>query len=117
MELAREFRAEAAHWLPCVPVGHKCRRLHGHSYRITVYVEGPVGEDGMVCDFADIDEAVQPIIDEYLDHRLLNDTIDNPTSENVARWLWGQIEPRLPGLAGVTVAETCRSAATVRAQR
>ncbi len=86
MELLKEFGFESAHSLPNVPEGHKCARVHGHSFRVVVRVEGPVGEDtGWVMDFADLKAAVQPAIDA-LDHRYLNDIdgLDNPTSERIA---------------------------------
>lgn len=116
MELFKEFGFESAHSLPNVPDGHKCARLHGHSFRVRVTVEGPVGEDtGWVMDFADLKAAVQPTIDE-LDHRLLNDIegLENPTSEVLARWIWERIESELPGLAAVEVRETCTSGCTYR---
>lgn len=117
MDIERTYTAEVAHWLPLVPTGHKCGRMHGHSYRITVTVSGDVGANGMVVDFADIDTAVRPVVDAHLDHRLLNDTIANPTSENVAMWLWAQTKPLLPGLAAVSISETCRSAVTYKEAR
>jgi len=112
MELFREFTFEAAHLLPHVPEGHKCRRLHGHSYRVVVHVEGPVDpHTGMVMDFAEIAAVVRPIVDGELDHRYLNDIpgLENPTSEVLARWLWERLAPLLPGLARVVVRETCTS--------
>lgn len=111
MELFKEFGFEAAHHLPNVPDGHKCARLHGHSFRVRVSVEGPVGDDtGWVMDFADVSAVVRPVIDE-LDHRYLNeiDGLANPTSENVAIWLWQRLKVDLPGLGAVEVRETCTS--------
>ena len=116
MDVFREFQIEAAHWLPNVPEGHKCARLHGHSFRIRVQVEGDVGEDsGWVMDFADLKKAFQPLF-EQLDHRCLNeiDGLDNPTSENLARWVWQRLADELPGLACVTVQETCNSGCVYR---
>lgn len=116
MELSKEFGFESAHSLPNVAEGHKCARLHGHSFRVSVHVEGPVGEEtGWVMDFAELKAAVQPTIDA-LDHRLLNDLegLENPTSEHVARWIWERIVGALPGLTAVTVRETCTSACTYR---
>src|SRR5438034_11779503 len=90
MELHKVFTFEAAHRLPNVPPGHKCGRLHGHSFRVTVYASGPVGKStGWVIDFADIAAAMKPLIGQ-LDHYYLNEIegLDNPTSENIAKWIW-----------------------------
>jgi 6-pyruvoyltetrahydropterin/6-carboxytetrahydropterin synthase len=109
MEIFKEFTFEAAHRLPNVPPGHKCARLHGHSFRVELHVAGPVGrESGWVMDFAEIKVAFQPLYDQ-LDHTYLNeiDGLENPTSERLARWIWRRLRPRLPGLARVVVRETC----------
>jgi len=111
MEIFKEFTIEAAHWLPNVPEGHKCRRLHGHSFRIQVYVKGPLDPQlGWVMDFADIKAAFQPV-EDALDHRCLNevDGLANPTSENLARWVWTRLKPVLPAMSKVMVRETCTS--------
>jgi 6-pyruvoyltetrahydropterin/6-carboxytetrahydropterin synthase len=108
MELFTEFRFEAAHRLPGVPEGHKCARLHGHSFRAEVHVAGPVDpQTGWVMDFADIRAACAPLR-EALDHRYLNDVegLDNPTSENLAIWIWDRLAGVLP-LKRVVVRETC----------
>lgn len=111
VRLVREFTFEAAHRLPEAPVGHKCGRLHGHSFRVELACEGPIdAESGWLLDFADIKLAFEPALDR-LDHRYLNeiDGLENPTAENLARWIWLQVKPRLPLLSQVTVAETCTS--------
>nr|WP_267618390.1 6-carboxytetrahydropterin synthase QueD [Gordonia bronchialis] len=111
MEIFREFTFEAAHRLPNVPDGHKCARLHGHSYRIAVTVHGEINEAfGWVIDFGDLKKEVQPLIDE-LDHRLLNDItgLENPTSENLAVWIWDRLATRIPGLQLIEVRETAAS--------
>jgi 6-pyruvoyltetrahydropterin/6-carboxytetrahydropterin synthase len=107
--LFRTFTFEAAHRLPNVPDGHKCARLHGHSFSVEVAVDGPIGEQsGWVVDFADVKTAWQPLHDQ-LDHRYLNEVsgLENPTSELIAVWIWERLSPRLPGLSRITVMETC----------
>jgi 6-pyruvoyltetrahydropterin/6-carboxytetrahydropterin synthase len=111
MELYKVFTIEAAHRLPNVPQGHKCERLHGHSFRIEVHIRGPVDATlGWVLDFADIKAAIKPI-EEQLDHRYLNEIpgLENPTSENLARWIWHKLEGVLPMLSRVVISETCTS--------
>jgi 6-pyruvoyltetrahydropterin/6-carboxytetrahydropterin synthase len=110
VELFREFTFEAAHRLPRVPEGHKCGRLHGHSYRIEVHLHGDVDPvTGMVIDFAEIKRSFQPLMDQ-LDHHYLNevDGLDNPTSENLAQWVWKSLQGTLP-LRRIVVRETCTS--------
>ncbi|MGE5610371.1 MAG: 6-carboxytetrahydropterin synthase QueD [Bacillota bacterium] len=109
MEIYKEFTFEAAHRLPNVPDGHKCGRLHGHSFHVAVHVAGPVGTtSGWVLDFADIAAALKPIISR-LDHYYLNEIegLENPTSEILAKWIWRRLKPALPLLAKVVVRETC----------
>ncbi|MAF27325.1 MAG: 6-carboxytetrahydropterin synthase QueD [Gemmatimonadota bacterium] len=109
--IEKSFRFEAAHLLPNVPEGHKCRRLHGHSFRVDVRVAGPLGaQTGWVADYSDLSKAFRPVHDA-LDHRYLNDVegLENPTSEAIAGWIWKELAPRLPGLARVVVHETCTS--------
>jgi 6-pyruvoyltetrahydropterin/6-carboxytetrahydropterin synthase len=110
-ELRREFRFEAAHHLPHAPVGHPCRRMHGHSYRFVLVVAGPVQEpSGWVVDFGELKTAAEPLL-ETLDHRLLNEVpgLENPTCEVLAQWIWERVEPRLPLLSEVLTSETPRT--------
>ncbi|MET3962810.1 6-pyruvoyltetrahydropterin/6-carboxytetrahydropterin synthase [Marmoricola sp. OAE513] len=115
-EIYREFTFESAHRLPNVPEGHKCARLHGHSYRVEVHVRGPVGDDtGWVVDFGDLKAAFKPLEDE-LDHHYLNDIegLENPTSEVLAKWIWDRLALSLPRLNAVQVRETCTSGCIYR---
>ena len=108
MRIFKAFSIEAAHYLPNLPEAHKCRRLHGHSFRVEIHVSGDVGAgSGWVVDFAFIKEAFRPLY-EQLDHRCLNDVagLENPTSENIARWIWERLAPSLPGLCRIVVQET-----------
>ncbi|MDP9950004.1 MULTISPECIES: 6-carboxytetrahydropterin synthase QueD [Streptomyces] len=118
MEIFREFTFEAAHRLPNVPEGHKCQRLHGHSYKVIVHVEAPVDpETGWVMDFGDLKKAFKPL-EVRLDHYYLNDIegLGNPTSEVLARWIWERLKPTLPDLSALTVRETCTSGCTYRGE-
>jgi 6-pyruvoyltetrahydropterin/6-carboxytetrahydropterin synthase len=118
MEIYKEFTIEAAHRLPHVPEGHKCARLHGHSFHVVIHVSGPLGEDtGWVMDFADLGAAFRPIFLQ-LDHNYLNEIegLENPTSENLARWIWQRLRPTLPLLSQVVVRETCTSGCIYRGE-
>jgi 6-pyruvoyltetrahydropterin/6-carboxytetrahydropterin synthase len=111
VEIYKDITFEAAHLLPNLPEGHKCRRLHGHSYRVRVFVEGPVDpKTGWVVDFADIKEAFRPIR-EQLDHYYLNEIpgLENPTSESLAQWIWSRLHSRLPHFSKIQIMETCTS--------
>jgi 6-pyruvoyltetrahydropterin/6-carboxytetrahydropterin synthase len=116
MEIFKEFTFESAHRLPNVPSCHKCSRLHGHSFRVRVTVSGPVDPHmGWVQDFGDLKAAILPIQDQ-LDHRYLNEIegLENPTSENIAVWIWARLKPSLPLLSEVHVHETCTSGCVYR---
>jgi len=116
VELSRVFRFEAAHHLPNLPDGHKCRRLHGHSFEVEVAVAGEVdAHTGLYVDFKVISEAMEPILDA-LDHRYLNEIegLGNPTSEHLAAWIWQRLVGPLPGLTWLRVSETPRSRCVYR---
>ncbi len=111
MEIFKAFTIEAAHRLPNVPDGHKCGRVHGHSFQLEIHVRGEVGpKTGWVMDFADIKQAFKPIFDQ-LDHNYLNEIsgLANPTSENLAIWIWKSLKPTLPLLSKIVIRETCTS--------
>jgi 6-pyruvoyltetrahydropterin/6-carboxytetrahydropterin synthase len=118
MELRKTFQFEAAHLLPHLPQDHKCRRLHGHSFSVEIVVEGPCDPAlGWVMDYADISKAFRPLW-EQLDHYYLNEVegLENPTSENVAIWIWKHLSPNLPLLSEVVVAETCNARCVYRGE-
>jgi 6-pyruvoyltetrahydropterin/6-carboxytetrahydropterin synthase len=116
MELRKTFQFEAAHLLPNLPKKHKCRRLHGHSFKVEIAVAGDCDPKlGWVMDYAEMAEAFRPIW-ERIDHNYLNEIsgLENPTSENVAIWIWKKLKPRLPLLTEVVVAETCTARCVYR---
>ena len=118
VELEKDFTLECAHRLPRVPEGHKCARMHGHSFRVTVRVAGELDERlGWLQDYAELSRAFAPV-HEALDHRCLNDVqgLENPTSEVLARWIWERLRAELPLLAAVTVAETCTARCIYRGE-
>jgi 6-pyruvoyltetrahydropterin/6-carboxytetrahydropterin synthase len=119
VELKKEYRFEAAHHLPRVPEGHKCRRVHGHSYRIALHLRGKVDpQTGWLVDFGVMDEIFEAEVFRKLDHRNLNDVpgLDNSTCENLAAWTWDALRMRLPHLAAVTVWETSDASCTYRGE-
>lgn len=118
MEIYKEFTFESAHRLPHVPPGHKCGRLHGHSFRVFVRVRGPVDPTtGFIMDYADIKQAWKPF-DTMLDHNYLNDIegLENPTSEVLVRWLWPRLKMALPLLSEIELKETCTSGCVYRGE-
>lgn len=111
MEIFKEFTFESAHRLPNVPAGHKCGRLHGHSFRVAIYIAGEVDLfTGWIRDFSELKAIFRPIY-ERLDHNYLNDIagLENPTSENLAKWIWNELKPLLPELSRIRIHETCTS--------
>lgn len=118
MELRKTFQFEAAHRLPNVPAEHKCARLHGHSFKVEIVVQGELDPRfGWVMDYADIAAVFKPIW-RQLDHHYLNEIpgLENPTSENIALWIWERLKPQLPPLTEISIAETCTARCVYRAQ-
>jgi len=111
MIIYKSFTFDSAHFLPNVPEGHKCKNMHGHTYQLTVFIDGKIVEpEGWVIDFADLKKHINPIINQ-LDHHCLNDLpgLENPTSENLSVWLWSKIKPLIPGLKRIELNETATS--------
>ena len=111
MKIYKVFKFDAAHHLPLVPPGHKCARVHGHSFRVEIHLRGKADpRNGWVMDFADIAAAFEPILNQ-LDHKNLNAIagLENPTSENLCRWIWQRLQPVLPQLSKIIVQESPES--------
>ncbi len=118
MEIFKEFKFDAAHFLPNVPSGHKCARMHGHTYHVRIYLKGELHpEYGWVEDFGLVKEHWKPI-EELFDHRVLNDIegLENPTAEFIAIWIWRRLQPKLPKLHRVDVYETPTSGVIYRGE-
>lgn len=111
MVIFKHFNFDSAHFLPKVPEGHKCKEVHGHTYRMTLEFEGEIDpEMGWLIDFAEIKKVVSPLIDT-VDHKLLNsiEGLENPTCEMIAQWFWNKITPKIPQLSKVILNETTTS--------
>ncbi len=118
VRLTKSFSFESAHWLPTFPEGHKCRRMHGHSFHVDVIVAGEVDPaEGYLVDYGVMKQAIAPV-EQQLDHYVLNDIegLENPTAENLARWLWNRLRPSLPLLHTIVVHETCTTACEYRGE-
>ncbi|MDX9911397.1 MAG: 6-carboxytetrahydropterin synthase QueD [Phycisphaerales bacterium] len=118
MEIYKEFKFEAAHRLIGVPADHPCARIHGHSYRLVVYVRGrPDERVGWVQDFGEIKRVCQPLVDR-LDHQYLNEIegLEQSTAERIAQWFWRGIRPSLPGLDRIELKETATSGVVYRGE-
>ena len=108
MEIYKEFSFDSAHFLPNVPNGHKCKNMHGHTYRLRVVLQGETDPVlGWIMDFKELKDIVSPVIDQ-LDHKLINDIrdLENPTAENITVWIWKRIKPSLPQLSRIELYET-----------
>lgn len=118
MQIYKEFIFEAAHRLPNVAEGHKCGRLHGHSWKGVIYLEGELDPGtGWIMDFAEIKKVFDPIYSR-LDHHYLNEIegLENPTSEVLAKWIWERLKPILPALSQVVINETCTTGCIYRGE-
>ncbi|MCB0637402.1 MAG: 6-carboxytetrahydropterin synthase QueD [Lewinella sp.] len=118
MEIFKQFTFDSAHWLPYVADDHKCKRMHGHTYIVRLYVSGDLDPKlGWVADFGDI-KAIWSPIEKRLDHRCLNDIpgLENPTAEHLAIWIWREVKPHVPGLSRVDVCENPRSGVIYRGE-
>jgi 6-pyruvoyltetrahydropterin/6-carboxytetrahydropterin synthase len=108
MQIFKQFTFDSAHFLPNVPAGHKCREMHGHTYRLVVYIEGELDPTvGWVMDFAELKRVIGPVV-KAVDHKLLNDIpgLENPTCERIAIWIWDRIKPEIPLLKKIELHET-----------
>jgi 6-pyruvoyltetrahydropterin/6-carboxytetrahydropterin synthase len=108
MEIYKEFSFDSAHFLPNVPDGHKCKNMHGHTYRLRVFIKGPIDPQlGWIMDFKELKDALSGVIDQ-LDHQVINEIkgLENPTAENITSWIWKQIKPLLPLLHKIELYET-----------
>jgi 6-pyruvoyltetrahydropterin/6-carboxytetrahydropterin synthase len=108
MTIFKQFSFDSAHFLPCVPEGHKCKQIHGHTYQLTIFMDGPIHTElAWVADFADVKQVVSPIVD-MVDHKLLNEVpgLENPTCELLAVWLWNKIKALVPQLSKIELWET-----------
>ena len=118
VEIFKEFTFESAHRLPFVPEGHKCGRLHGHSFKVAIHLSGEVdAHTGWIRDFSEIKAIFKPLY-ERLDHNYLNDIpgLENPTSEVLAKWIWNELKPLLPELSAIRIHETCTSGCIYRGE-
>lgn len=113
MQIFKQFTFDSAHFLPHVPDGHKCKEIHGHTYHLTVYVEGELQSKlEWVMDFAEMKNVIDPVV-KSIDHKLLNNIsgLENPTCEVIAVWLWNKIKPEVPLLTKIELHETPSSGA------
>lgn len=108
LKIFKVFYFDSAHFLPNVPLNHKCRQMHGHTYKLIVHIKGSAqNREGWVLDFAELKNRINPVI-ESVDHKVLNDIkgLENPTCENIAYWLWEKIKKEFPSLQKLELHET-----------
>ncbi len=107
MWIFKEITFDSAHFLPNVPGDHKCHHMHGHTYRLTVWLEGTPNETGWLMDFSELKSKLIPVI-SLIDHKVLNDVpgLANPTCELLSVWLWDNLKPSLPLLKKIELHET-----------
>jgi 6-pyruvoyltetrahydropterin/6-carboxytetrahydropterin synthase len=107
MLIFKELTFDAAHYLPNLSEHHKCHYMHGHTYKLKVWLEGIPNDIGWIMDFSEIKQALQPVID-CIDHKILNEVpgLENPTCELLAVWLWDRLKPVLPLLKQIELNET-----------
>ena len=108
MIVYKKFTIESARSLPNLPNSHPCKKIHGHSFKIIIYIEGKIDtKTGFVIDFHDIEKAFNPLKIK-LDHAYLNNIegLNNPSSENMCKWIWEKLKIKLPGLLKIEIKET-----------
>ena len=118
MLVSKEFKFDAAHNL--VHYHGKCEKLHGHTYKLRVTLEGTPNQEGLVFDFLELKKIVNERVISKLDHAYINELIEQPSAENIAMWIWNRIKDPLNGpnyhLYEVTVWETETSFVTYKGE-
>ena len=115
MQIFKTFYFDSAHFLPNVPEDHKCRQMHGHTYKLIIYISGSNdNHEGWIVDFAELKNRINPVI-ELVDHKVLNEIkgLENPTCENIAKWLWENIKKDFPSLSKLELHETPTTGAII----
>ncbi|MFF5727171.1 6-pyruvoyl tetrahydropterin synthase family protein [[Kitasatospora] papulosa] len=118
LSITKEFHFSASHVLDHLAADHPCARMHGHNYILEVELSAQPSElspAGFVRDYRDLG-ALKKWIDEFLDHRHLNDVMKdkNPSSENLAMWVYGNWQREIPEMTAVRISETPKTWATYR---
>ena len=118
MDIYKKFSFDSAHYLPNLPEDHKCKRMHGHTFNVEIHISGPIDKKiGWIMDFGDVKEVCDPVINQ-LDHIVLNEVpgLENPTSENLSKWIWKRLKPKLQYLTSIEVKETCSTGCIYRGE-